>query len=88
MDAVIGEHDLVLVAAELGNVLGRLLEPSCNRLAVEIRGRQLDHAEALALELVEQRLEQRVGDDRDAAGAGIGVQRRIASRRRSSSSGS
>ncbi len=87
MEPVVGEHDLVLVAAELGNVLGSLLEPGSDRLAVEARGRQLDHAEALALELVEQRPEQRVGDDRDPACARV-AHLRSAPTRSSSSSGS
>jgi len=88
MEAVVGEHDLVAVAPELGDVLRRLFEPSRQRFAVEPRGRQLDHSEALAPELVEQRLEPRVGDNCNAAGAGFGAQRRIASSRCSSSSGS
>jgi hypothetical protein len=88
VEAVAGEDDLVVVAAELGDVLGDLLEPRARRHGVEARGRQLDDPEPGGAELLEQRLEQRVGDDGDAAGARVSAQRRIASSRRSSSSGS
>ena len=58
---------------------GRRIEPG--------RG-QLDHAVAALAQLVEQRVEERVGDERDAARAGIGAQRSSASRRARSSAGS
>jgi len=88
VEAVAGQDDLVVVAPELGHVLGDLLEPRRHGPAIQLGGRELDDPVALGAELVEQRLEPRVGDDGDAAGAGIGAQRRIASSRRSSSSGS
>jgi len=52
MDAVVDEHDLVVVSPELCDVLGRLLEPRGDGLGLEIRRRQLDHAEAVGAELV------------------------------------
>jgi hypothetical protein len=79
---------VVVVAAELRHVLGDLFEPRGRSLAVETGGRQLDDPVTGRLKLIEQRLEPRVGDDCNAAGAGVGAQRRIASSRCSSSSGS
>jgi hypothetical protein len=49
---------------ELGHVLGHLLEPREHGLSVEPGRRQLDEPEAVASELVEQWLEERVRDDR------------------------
>jgi hypothetical protein len=84
---IVDEDDLVVVAPELGHVLGVLLEPRAARLGVETGRRELDDPETFAAELVEQRLEQRVGDDGDATCARI-AQRRSAPSRFSSSSGS
>jgi hypothetical protein len=86
--AVAGEDDLVVVAAELGHVLGDLLEPERGRLVVEAGRRQLDDAVALLVEPVEQLREQRIGDDRDAPGARVRAQPRSSSSRRRSSFGS
>jgi hypothetical protein len=47
-------------------VLGDLLEPGIGRLPVESGRRQLDDPEALRAELVEQGLETRIRDNRDA----------------------
>jgi hypothetical protein len=86
--AVIGEHDLIVVAAKLAHVFGDLFEPGRGRLRIELCGRQLDDPVARARELVEQRVEERVRDERDSARAGIGAQRSSASRRARSSAGS
>ena len=86
--AVVCQHDRVVVADELGHVLRDLLEPQRGRLLVKPRRRELDDAVALRLEPVEQRREQRLGDDGDLARAWIGAERhssRASSRRRSSS---
>jgi hypothetical protein len=88
VEPVAREHDFVAVATELRDVLGDLLEPGSRGRRVEAGRRELDDPVAGGGELVEQRLEQRVRDDGDAAGAGVGAQRRIASSRRSSSPGS
>jgi hypothetical protein len=88
VQAVPSEHDLIAVSPELGHMLRHLFEPRADGLRVEPGRWKLDHSVAARLELIEQRLEPGVGDDRDTAGAGIGAQRRIISRRCSSSSGS
>jgi hypothetical protein len=88
VQAVPSEHDLVAGSPELGHMLRHLLEPREGGLWVEPGRWKLDHSVAARLELVEQRLEPGVGDDRDTTRAGIGAQRRIISRRCSSSSGS
>jgi hypothetical protein len=87
-ETVTGQDDVVVVAAKLGHVLGNLLEPRGRNLALEAGGRQLDDPVAGRLKLVEQLLEPRVGDDCNAAGAGVGAQWMIASSRWSSSPGS
>jgi hypothetical protein len=69
-------------------VLGDLLDPGLASRRVQTGGRQLDDAVVGAAQLVEQLVEEGVGDDGDAARSRVGAQRRRASSRCISSAAS